>query len=91
MSCDHVAVTQVQSVQSTHSQSNYSKISTEHDSHADTCVVGSNIVVVHDHVLLMSMVSTKRPGMPMPPYHKCCDCVQRSHHRLKLDVQNGDH
>ncbi len=49
MSCDRVAVAPVRTVKSTRSQSNFSKISVELDSHADTCVVGSNVLVVHDH------------------------------------------
>ncbi len=49
MSCDHAAVAPVQTVKSTCSQSNFNKISVELDSHADTCVVGSNVLVVHDH------------------------------------------
>ncbi len=49
MSCDRVTVTPVQTVKSTRSQSNFSKISVEFDLHADTCVVGPNVQVVHDH------------------------------------------
>ncbi len=49
MSQDRAAVAPVQTVKSTCSQSNLNKISVELDSHADTCVVGSNVVVVHDH------------------------------------------
>ncbi len=49
MSCDRNAVAQVQTVKSTHSESNYNKISVELDSHAGTSVVGFNILVVHNH------------------------------------------
>ncbi len=49
MSCGWVAVAPVQTVKSTCSQSNHSRISVELDAHADTCVVGSNVLVVHDH------------------------------------------
>ncbi len=49
MSCDHVAVATVQTVKSTCSQSNHSRISVELNSHAVTCVVGSNVLVIHDH------------------------------------------
>ncbi len=63
MSCDCVAVALVQTVKSTISQSNFSKISVEPDSHADICVVGSNVLNVHNHA--MSTVLIKRPGMPM--------------------------
>ncbi len=49
MSQDRVAVAPVRTVKSTRSQSNFNKTSVELDSHADTCVVGSNVLVVHDH------------------------------------------
>ncbi len=49
MSCDRVAVAPVRTVKSTQSQSNFDEISVELDSHADTCVVGSNVLVVHHH------------------------------------------
>ncbi len=49
MSSDHVAVALVHTVKSTCSQSNHSNFSNELNSHADTCVVGSNILVVHNH------------------------------------------
>ncbi len=39
----------VQTVKSICNQSNYNKISVELNSHADTCVVGSNVLVVHNH------------------------------------------
>ncbi len=43
-------VTTLQSHQSsTHSLSNHSRISVELNSHAGTCVVGSSILVIHDH------------------------------------------
>ncbi len=49
MSQDRNAVAPVQTVKSTCSQSNHSRISVELDSHVDTYVVGSNALVVHDH------------------------------------------
>ncbi len=49
MSCDCVSVALVQTVKSPCSQSNCNMISVELDSHADTCEVGSNVLVVHDH------------------------------------------
>ena len=49
MSRDRVAVTPIRTVKSTRSQSTFSTISVELDSHADTCLVGSNVLVVHDH------------------------------------------
>ncbi len=48
-SCDQVAVALVQTVKSTCNHSNHSRISVELDSHTDTCVVGFNVLVVHDH------------------------------------------
>ncbi len=48
MSSDHVAVALVQTVKCTHSQSNNSRVSVELESHADTCAVGSNVLVVCD-------------------------------------------
>ncbi len=44
-----IAVAPVQSVKFTCSQSKHSSISVELDSHADNCVVGSNVLVVHNH------------------------------------------
>ncbi len=49
MSYDSVAVAPVQTVKSTCSQSNLIKISVELNSHVDTCVVGSNVLVVHNY------------------------------------------
>ncbi len=49
MSCDQIAVALVRTVKSTCSQSNHSRISVEMDSHADTCVVSSNVLIIHDH------------------------------------------
>ncbi len=49
MFLNRVAVAPVRMIKSTRSKSNSNKISVELDSHADTCVVGSNVLVVHDH------------------------------------------
>ncbi len=49
MSCYRIAVTPVCRVKSTCSKSAHSRISVELVSHADTCVVSSNVLVVHDH------------------------------------------
>ncbi len=49
MSSGQVAVAPVQTVKPTTRQSNHSRISVELDSHADTCVVGSNVLVIHNH------------------------------------------
>ncbi len=49
MSCNWITVAQVCAVNPTHSQINHSKISVELDSHVDTCVVGSNVLIIHDH------------------------------------------
>ncbi len=57
MSQDRVAGTLVQTVKSTCSQSNFNKISVELDLHADTCVVGSNVLVVHDHERFVDVYS----------------------------------
>ncbi len=57
MFCDHVAITPVQTVESTHSQSNQSRIPVELDSHADTCVVGSKVLVVHGHEYFVDVYS----------------------------------
>ncbi len=49
MSYDRVAVAPVQTVKSNCSQTNFNEISVELDSHADTCLVGSNVLAVHNH------------------------------------------
>ncbi len=49
MSINQIAVAPVQTIQSTCSKSNYNSISVQLDSHADKCVFGSNILVVHNH------------------------------------------
>ncbi len=49
MSRDRIAVALVQTFKPTYRQSNFNQISVKLDSHADTYVVGSNVLVVHDH------------------------------------------
>ncbi len=49
MSCHRIAVAPVYTVKFTCSQSNHCRISVELYSHTDTFVVGSNVLVVHDH------------------------------------------
>ncbi len=49
MSCHRIAAAQVCTVKSTCSQSDHSRISVELDSHADTCVAGSNVLAVNSH------------------------------------------
>lgn len=45
-------------VKSTHSQSNsHSWILVETDSHADACVVGSNVLVAHNHKCYIDVYS----------------------------------
>ncbi len=48
MCCNWIVVALFQTVWSTCSQSNYSRISVE-ESHADNCVFGSYVLVVHDN------------------------------------------
>ncbi len=67
MSCDRIAVVPVQTIKTTCSQSTHSRISVELDSHAYTCVVGSNILVFTImNALLIFTVLTRQQDTPMP-------------------------
>ncbi len=49
MSWDWIAVVPVWTVQFSCSQRNHSRISVQSDSHLDTCLVNSNVLVIHHH------------------------------------------
>ncbi len=49
MSCNRIAVPPVCTLMSTCSHSHHSRVSIQLNLHADTCVVRSNVLVVHNH------------------------------------------